>query len=72
MTDPHSSHMPSDRSLETERRLTLLEEQGRRHTTKLASHEKAILGLAGGMYVLAQDQFPVVAAVIRTAVLGTP
>ena len=42
----------------------LFRSQGK-HRDKLSLHEKAILGLASSLYVLAQDRFPQIAAVIR-------
>lgn len=56
---------PSSLDLETVQRLTRLEIKADRHTAKLSLHERAILGLAGALYVLAQDKFPLVAAAIR-------
>ena len=35
------------------------------HTAKLSLHEKAILGIAGVLYILAQDKFPMIAAIIK-------
>ena len=62
---PPPSPQPAPHSNETERRLTTLELEQSRHSQKLSLHEKAILGLASSMYVLAQDRFPQIAAVIR-------
>lgn len=35
------------------------------HSAKLSLHEKAILGIAGVLYILAQDKFPMIAAIIK-------
>lgn len=56
---------PSSLDLETVQRLTRLEIKADTHTARLSLHERAILGLAGALYVLAQDKFPLVAAAIR-------
>lgn len=57
---PSPQHSP-----ELERRLTRLEISSEGHTAKLSLHEKAILVLAGSLYILAQDRFPQIASIIR-------
>ena len=56
---------PHSHSNEIEHRITRLEITGDRHSVKLSLHERAILGIASALYVLAQDQFPKAAAIIR-------
>ena len=48
-----------------EHRLTVIEIEQGRHRDKLSLHEKAIIGIASSLYVLAQDKFPLVASIIR-------
>jgi hypothetical protein len=64
---------------EIEHRLTVLEqttddheeshqehfEEIDRHSDRLNLHERAILALAGGLYILMQDRFPAIAKLIR-------
>lgn len=59
------SSPPASHSVEIEHRLTRMELKTEGHDQKLSLHEKAILGLAGGLYVLAQERLPQIAAVIR-------
>lgn len=35
------------------------------HSEKLTLHEKAILAIAGVLYIMAQDKFPAIAAIIK-------
>ena len=35
------------------------------HSEKLSLHEKAILAIAGVLYIMAQDKFPAIAAIIK-------
>lgn len=35
------------------------------HADKLSLHEKAILGICGVIYILAQDKFPALAAILK-------
>lgn len=35
------------------------------HSEKLSLHEKAILAMAGVLYIMAQDKFPAIAAIIK-------
>lgn len=56
---------PASHSNEIEHRLTVIEIEQTRHGQKLSLHEKAILGIASSLYILAQDRFPAIAAVIR-------
>ena len=42
-----------------------LREAHERHTEKLSLHEKAILAIAGVLYIMAQDKFPAIAAIIK-------
>ena len=63
-TSRHPLPEPSH-SNEVESRLTKLEIRSEAHHQKLTLHEKAILGIASSLYVMAQDQFPRIAAVIR-------
>lgn len=35
------------------------------HTAKLSLHEKAILAICGLLYILAQDKFPAIAAILK-------
>ena len=62
---PPPSPPPASHSVEIEHRLTVVEIEQGKHRDKLSLHEKAILGLASSLYVLAQDRFPQIAAVIR-------
>lgn len=62
---PLPSAQPVPHSNEIEHRLTVVEVEQERHRDKLSLHEKAILALASSLYVLAQDRFPQIAAVIR-------
>ena len=52
-------------SNEVESRLTKLEIRSDSHGQKLSLHEKAILGIASTLYVIAQDKFPLLASIIR-------
>jgi hypothetical protein len=64
--DPsQSSSPPPSHSNEVESRLTKLEISASTHGQKLSLHEKAILGLASAVYVVAQEKFPLIAGVIR-------
>lgn len=64
--DPSQSpSQPPSHSTEVEHRLTKLETQGQQHQAKLTLHEKAILGLASALYVVAQEKFPMIAGAIR-------
>lgn len=56
---------PEHSTKELENRLTHLEISSGEHREKLSLHERAILGILGALYVLAQDKFPVLAEVIR-------
>lgn len=56
---------PASHSVEMEHRLTVIEIEQGRHRDKLSLHEKAIIGIASSLYVLAQDKFPLVASIIR-------
>lgn len=51
-------------SIEIEHRLTVQEQRHEHMAYRLSLHEKAILALAGGLYVLAQDKLPAIAAAI--------
>lgn len=69
-TPPHwkgwpLTSQPEHSTKELENRLTHLEINSEEHTQKLSLHERAILGILGALYVLAQDRFPVIAEVIR-------
>ena len=64
--DPSPSRSPQpSHSTEVENRLTKLEISTSTHGQKLSLHEKAILGLASAVYVVAQEKFPIVAGIIR-------
>ena len=63
---PSPPHSPSH-STEIEHRLTVTEQQLDHHAYRMSLHEKAILALAAGLYVLFQDRFPALAALIRGA-----
>ncbi len=68
-----------DRDIETRERVTRLEVISEHHTDQHGSHfethakhdqrlslvEKAILALAGAVYILAQDRFPVIAKLLK-------
>ncbi len=68
-----------DRDMETRERVTRLEVISEHHTDQHKSHykthtkhnqrlslvEKAILALAGSVYILAQDRFPVIAKLLK-------
>lgn len=68
-----------DRDMETRERVTRLEVISEHHTDQHGSHfetqakhdqrlslvEKAILGLAGAVYILAQDRFPMIAKLLK-------
>lgn len=68
-----------DKGMETRERVTRLEVISEHHTDQLGSHcethakhdqrlslvEKAILALAGSVYILAQDRFPVIAKLLK-------
>lgn len=41
------------------------EKTAQQHSDKLSLHEKAILAIAGVLYVMAQDKFPAIAAIIK-------
>lgn len=69
---PHWPPSPSHSTQEIEHRLTVLEETSddhdsrhEGHKAKLALHERAILGILGLLFILAQDKMPAIAAVIR-------
>jgi ABC-type sugar transport system ATPase subunit len=64
--DQSQSHSPQhSHSNEIENRLTKLEIEGSHHGAKLTLHERAILGIAGALYVVAQEKFPLIAGAIR-------
>jgi len=68
-----------DKGMETRERVTRLEVISDHHTDQHGSHfetharhdqrlslvEKAILALAGSVYILAQDRFPVIAKLLK-------
>lgn len=56
---PSPSH-----SVEIEHRLTVQEQRQDHIAYRLSLHERAILALAGAIYVLAQDKLPAIAAAI--------
>lgn len=56
---------PPSHSIEVEHRLTQAEERIDRQTERLTLHEKAILALASGLYIVAQERFPAIAGLIR-------
>lgn len=60
---PYSQHSP-----EIEHRLTVAEKDMEHVRYRMSLHEKAIVALAGGLYVLFQDRFPAIAAAIRGAI----
>lgn len=76
---PHKLRELQTHSNELERRVTHTEasverlreihdelrEDHERHSEKLSLHEKAILAIAGVLYIMAQDKFPVLAAIIK-------
>jgi len=68
-TPPHwaASPRPSPEhsTKELENRLTHLEIKSEDHKERLSIHERAILGILGALYVLAQDKFPAIADLIR-------
>lgn len=41
------------------------EQVSQSHSEKLSLHEKAILAMAGVLYIMAQDKFPAIAAIIK-------
>lgn len=41
------------------------ERTSQQHSEKLTLHEKAILAIAGVLYIMAQDKFPAIAAIIK-------
>lgn len=65
---PQSHQRSPPHSTETEHRLTVAEETLERHADRMSLHEKVMLALAGGIYVLFQDRFPQIAAVIKSAI----
>lgn len=71
MKSPPSSppSPPPSHSIELEHRLTGLEWESKNHGTRLSVLEKAILGLASFLYVVAQDRLPQIAATIRGILL---
>lgn len=77
MSYPPQSWQPSQtpshqHSTEVEHRLTVLEERRDSDLTRvndrMTLHERAILALASGLYIVAQDRFPQIAAAIRGAI----
>lgn len=74
-----SQNYMDDRDMETRERVTRLEVISDHHTDQHGSHfethakhdqrlslvEKAILALAGSVYILAQDRFPVIAKLLK-------
>lgn len=65
-----SRRSPQDlHSVALEHRLTIHEARTDRHEQRLTILEKAILGLAASVYVLAQDRLPQIAASIRGIIL---
>ena len=74
-----SQNYTDDRDMETRERVTRLEVISDHHTDQHGSHfethakhhqrlslvEKAILALAGAVYILAQDRFPMVAKLLK-------
>lgn len=74
-----SQNYMDDRDMETRERVTRLEVISEHHTDQHGSHfethakhdqrlslvEKAILALAGAVYILAQDRFPMVAKLLK-------
>ena len=69
MSYQDTSPPPLPHSNDLEHRLTKLELQGHGHGQKLALHEKAILAIASAVYLIAQDRFPQVAAIIRSVLI---
>jgi hypothetical protein len=68
LSSPPSPPPSRSHSVEIEHRLTVQEQRSDHITYRLSLHEKAILALAGAIYVLAQDKLPVIAAAIVSAV----
>lgn len=75
-TPPHWNNIwtptPEHSAKELENRLTTLEvnsedygEEIEKHREQLTLHERAILGILGVLYVLAQDKLPLLAKFIR-------
>jgi hypothetical protein len=58
---------PSRPEVENEHRLTVLEKDADHIRYRMSLHEKAIIFLAGLLYVLYQDKFPELAKLIRQA-----
>ncbi len=65
-SSPHSQQL-SHRDLEMEHRVTVAEETLDRHADRMSFHERIMLALAGGLYILFQDRFPQIAALIKGA-----
>lgn len=64
---PPSPPRSPSHSTEVEHRLTVGEQERSHIRYRLSLHEKVMLALAGGIYVLFQDRFPQIAEVIRKA-----
>lgn len=67
---PKSQPLPPEclpHSIEIEHRLTVTEETLERHADRMSLHERVMLSLAGGLYILFQDRFPQIAAIIKGA-----
>lgn len=69
MIDWPQSPTPSPRhsELETEHRLTTAEKDLEHIAYRMSLHEKVMVILATGLYVLFQDRFPALAALIKGA-----
>lgn len=52
-------------STEIEHRLTVVEEDGKHIKERMSLHERAILALASGLYIVAQERFPQIAQILR-------
>jgi hypothetical protein len=48
-----------------EHQVETLSDQMEDHDRRISLNEKAILGLASAVYILAQDRFPAIAALLR-------
>lgn len=57
---PWPPHSP-----EIEHRLTVAEKDAEHIQYRLSLHEKVMLALASGLYILFQDRFPQIAAAIK-------